>query len=258
MTTLYNHKEALRNWWESLSGEWQGIFAFNYYIKTNFDSIFERMKESVDYNSLEEGEKYNTYNCNPAFITFKREFEVPAIIHYTLEDELLFNWLNTYYLFAEDEQKKPLKLKVSFDIKSLTGLKDLKQIEKVYLFNNIINIDELNLFPELETINIKPQQLTKIPEIIQLNLKNLKTVNVFMSDYTIPVSSYPNKECEVNIEKLQKLSDLHFNIVYDDLNDMNNFEVDMNSKDFFHHFVGLDEPTEEEAYLEHLALNSRK
>jgi hypothetical protein len=62
----------------------------------------------------------------------------------------------------------------------------------------------------------------------------------------------------VNIELLRKLTSLDFNIVYDDLNDMRTFEVDMTSNNFFHHFVGLDEPTEEEIYFEHLALNRRK
>ena len=39
MSTLNDHKEELENWWQSLIDEWQGVFIFNYLVKTNFETI---------------------------------------------------------------------------------------------------------------------------------------------------------------------------------------------------------------------------
>jgi hypothetical protein len=256
MTNLIEHKEALRDWWDFLPVKVQSALAFNYAVSTDASSLFDKIKESIDTESLEDEDvKYPTYSCNPLFYTFKRDFEIPSIIHFSLDDERFFNWTNTYYHMAEDDEKKISKLKVSFDFNNLSELKYLEWLEKVYLFSNDNNIEDLLLFPELTTLNIKAKLLPLIPAIAKLNLKKLRTINVFMSDYTY---ADINKDYRDGIDLLKKVTNFKFNTVYDDLNDTNDFEVDMLSENFYHIFRGLDEPSDEELYNEHISLIRRK
>jgi hypothetical protein len=175
---LARNVQDLRIWWNSLPEDWKSFFKFNYLIKNSQDLLIERCErytESVG-SDLNSKTVYQATDLTRII----EEYEIPSVIHFTVENEQIFNY-DYKFCFATKEGEWIRQTLLGFSFKDLEPLRYLNKLRTIYFGDNLqsLDIDLIKGLHSIRQIDLDFKHHKNLSELIK-TFPELDEVNVFV------------------------------------------------------------------------------
>jgi len=147
MNLKKNAKELI-DWWYSIPRQWREFFNFNYLVKNDIYLFANRCDHYSEPGGVDVNNKIVFHSTDLNKIV--PEHEVPAVIHFTLNTEHIFNYDYDFcYATGDGDTQHQTSFEFWFD--SLEPLKYLTELETLYLGSKLKTLD-ISFIKELKSI----------------------------------------------------------------------------------------------------------